>query len=37
MSKDVGGLHNLSTKKVVVTKVKVKIHVNFKSWSSVIL
>ncbi len=32
MSKDVGGLHDLSSKKSAVTKVKAKQHVNFKSW-----
>ncbi len=33
MSKDVGSLHDLSTKKAVtkVTKVKAKEHANFKS------
>ncbi len=31
MSKDFGALHDLSTKKAAVTKVKAKQHVNFKS------
>ncbi len=31
MSKDFGGLYNVSTKKATVTKLKAKQHVNFKS------
>ncbi len=37
MGKDFGGLHDLSTEKALVTKVKAKQHVNFKSQVSVIL
>ncbi len=37
MSKDFCGLHDLSTKKAAVTKLKAKQHVNLKSYGSVIL